>query len=131
MTHCAIRAALALLLASAAAQAAGPAPVPVMVGGNEDMDACSSLAQVGGAKSGLVSVKDGPSAAHAEIDRLANAAYVYACEEEGDWTGVVYLKARDMAPDCGVGSSQPKRAAYKGPCKSGWVRSKWLTIVAG
>lgn len=131
MTRRAFRAALVLLLASAAAQAAAPAPVPVMVGGNDDIDACPGLAQVGGAKSGLVSVKGGPSAAHAEIDRLANADYVYACEEQGDWTGVVYLKGKDMAPDCGVGSTQPKRAAYQGPCKSGWIRSKWLTIVAG
>ena len=131
MTRRASCGASALLLASAAAQAAAPAPVPVMVGGNEDVDACSILAQVGGAKTGLVSVKDGPSAGHAEIDRLANAAYVYACEEKGDWTGVVYLKGEDMAPECGVGSNQPRRAAYKGPCKSGWVRSKWLTIVAG
>ena len=47
------RLAVALLLATTAAQAA----VPVMVGGDEDMDACPSLARVGGAKSGLVSVK--------------------------------------------------------------------------
>ena len=120
-----------LITATAHASAPSPKPVPVMVGGNGDIDACPSLAQVGGATSGLISVKAGPAAEHAEIDRLANGAFAYACEERGEWTGVVYLKGTDEAPDCGVASNQARRSAYKGPCKSGWVRSKWLTIVAG
>ena len=123
------RLAVALLLATTAAQAA--APVPVMVGGDEDMDACPSLAQVGGAKSGLVSVKAGPSTDQPEIDRLANGEFAYTCEDSGEWTGVVYRHGKQMAPDCGVGSNQAERTPYRGPCKSGWVRSKWLTVVAG
>ena len=101
------------------------------VGGNEDIDACPSLAQVAGAKSGMVSVRAAPDGEAKEVDRLANGAFAYACEEIGEWTGVVYLKGKDMAPDCGVGSTQAERKPYRGRCKSGWVRSKWLTIVAG
>jgi hypothetical protein len=128
-----VRLALAALLATASAHAGAPSPkaVPVMVGGNADIDACPSLAQVGGATSGLISVKAGPSAEHAEIDRLANGAFAYACEEHGEWTGVVYLQGKNEAPDCGVASNRAKRSSYKGPCKSGWVRSRWLSIVAG
>ena len=101
-----------------------------MVGGNEDIDACPSLAQVSGAKSGMVSVKAGPGADQMEIDRLDNGAFAYACDSKGEWTGVVYRKGEDT-PDCQVGSPIAKRTRYRGTCKSGWVRSKWLTVVAG
>ena len=124
------RVALLALLVAASAGAATPKPASVTVGGNEDIDACPSLAQVTGAKSGMVSVKAGPAANQEEIDRLPNEQFVYACDAKGEWTGVVYLRG-EMTPDCGVASPIARRAPYRGKCKSGWVRSKWLTVVAG
>jgi hypothetical protein len=118
----------AMLLVALSADA--KAPVPVMIGAVEDLDACPSLVQVGGAKSGLVSVRSAPSAKAPEVDRLANGDYAYACDASGEWTGVVYLRGKDMTPDCGV-SSPAKHGPYRGPCKSGWVRGKWLGVVAG
>jgi len=114
----------------AAATASAATPVPVMVGAEADLDACPSLAQVGGAKSGMVSVRAAPDANAREIDRLANGDYAYACGAKGEWTGVVYSHGKEMTPDCGV-ASPAKHGPYQGRCKSGWVRSKWLTIVAG
>ena len=119
---------LAVLLATSSAAAL--APVPVRIGGQEDLDACPSLGQVGGARSGMISVRSAPAADAPEIDRLANGAFAYVCENRGEWVGVVYLQGEDT-PDCGVGSPVDKRMPYPGPCKSGWVRSKWIRIVAG
>jgi len=121
---------LVAALATASTSATAPVPVPVMIGAVEDLDACPSLAQVGGATSGMISVRAAPTAEATEIDRLANGEYAYACDAKGDWTGVVYRHGKDMAPDCGV-ASPAKHTSYKGRCQSGWVRSKWLTIVAG
>ena len=119
-----------LVTAMAATSTSATAPVPVTIGAEEDLDACPSLAQVAGAKSGMISVRAAPTADAREIDRLANGEYAYACDANGEWAGVVYLHGKDMAPDCGV-ASPAKHAPYKGRCQSGWVRSKWLTIVAG
>jgi hypothetical protein len=121
----------ALLATLLLAMATDPvAPVPVMIGSEPDLNACPSLAQVGGAKSGLVSVRAAPKGEAKEIDRLANGDYAYVCDTSGEWTGVVYRRGKEMAPDCGV-ASPAKRGPYRGACKSGWVRSKWLTVVAG
>jgi len=97
--------------------AAGPAaPVrpdrPVMIGAQPERDACPSLAQV----SGLNPRGD---------------ANIWACDETADrsWTGVVFA-LRDSSIDCGVGSHIARRQAYRGPCTSGWVSSRFLTIVA-
>jgi len=119
-----------LVILAASAASGDVAPRPVMIGSEPDLDACLGIDQVGGAKSGLVSVRAAPDARAAEIDRLANGEYVYGCDASGEWSGVVYLHGKDMAPDCGVSSPAP-HAPYKGRCKSGWVRSKWLTVIAG
>jgi hypothetical protein len=119
-----------LVAALSAASTSATAPVPVMIGAEQDLDACPSLAQVGGAKSGMISVRAAPTAEATEIDRLANGEYAYTCDANGEWIGVVYRHGKDMAPDCGVGSPA-RHAPYKGRCQSGWVRGKWLTIVAG
>ena len=121
---------LSLLLPVGVASAPVPLPVPVQVGGDEDMDACPSLAQVGGAKSGFISVRSGPDASYPEIGRLPNGHYAYTCDESGEWEGIVYGSGKEPV-DCGVGSPVVKRIPYAGSCRSGWVRRKWLTVVAG
>jgi len=112
--------------------AASDAPQrPVMVGHEEGLDACLSLSQIQGAKSGMVSVRAAPDANAKEIDRLNNGDFVYnGCDESGEWAGVVYTHDKEL-PDCGVSSPVPKEQAYAGPCRSGWVRRKWVIVVAG
>ena len=102
-----------------------------MVGDNAGLDACFGLAQVGGAKSGLISVRTGPGNNFREVDRVANGQFVYSCDGNSEWTGVVYMPGTGMTPECGVTSPVPERAPYSGKCKSGWIRTKWLTVVAG
>ena len=99
------------------------------IGHEPDLDACLALSQIQGAKSGMVSVRSAPDARAKEIDRLSNGDFVHDCDDAGEWAGVVYLHG-EQTPDCGVTSPVPKAQAYAGPCRSGWVRRKWM-IVAG
>jgi hypothetical protein len=104
---------------------------PVIIGSEPGLDACLGVDQVGGAKSGLISVRAGPGSGFPEIDRLENGQYVYSCDGTSGWSGIVYLRGKEMTPDCGVTSPVPTPVPYKGRCKSGWVRTKWLTVIAG
>jgi len=120
--------ALSLLLASCAVAGASDSR-PVLVGGNEDLDACLGSGTLAGAKSGLVSVRAGPGQDYPEVDRLGNGAWVALCDDSGEWSGVVY--STDEHESCGVGTPIRERAPYRGRCKSGWIRSRWITDIAG
>jgi hypothetical protein len=103
--------------------------VPIMLGGNDDYDACPSAGIVSGLDprgDGFLSVRGGPGRGYPEIDRVYNDNAVQICERRGGWMAVVYGGAR-----CGVSSPWPKRRAYTGPCKFGWVSSRYVTVTAG
>lgn len=101
---------------------------PVMIGSEPELDACGSLGAVAATK---LSVRDGPGSAFHRMDSLAKGKTVFVCSSspDGEWTGVVYADGSE--PDCGVSSPVPKPQPYAGACRSGWVRSKWITIIAG
>ncbi|WP_152047486.1 integron [Aureimonas psammosilenae] len=106
---------------------------PVLVGGDELSDACPSLGRVIGLDpkgDGFLSVRDGPAARMRERDRLEPGASVTICDERGPWLGVVY-SPKGASVDCDVSSPRPARAPYDGPCRSGWVHSRFIEIVAG
>lgn len=46
------------------------------------------------------------------------------------WMGVVYEDGGTLSPGCGVSAPAPRRAAYAGPCKSGWVASAAVRLIA-
>lgn len=126
--------ATALMLPAAPIGAAPPRAVPVQVGGDEVLDACGSLAQVRGLKAdgdGFLAVRAGPGTAYAMLDKLGNGREVYLCDGNGDgeWFAIVYPTAPGMK--CEVGSPIAKKRVYRGPCKSGWVRSAWVEVMAG
>jgi hypothetical protein len=115
---------------------AQPAPrldVPVMAGGEEDLDACGSSGRIVGLNprgDGFLSVRSGPGGKpYREIDRLYNGNAVMVCDEQGPWLAVVYGRSAD--DDCGVGTPWPVRKPYGGPCRSGWVHSRYVRMVAG
>ena len=128
---------LGCLVAACASQAvAQPAPrldVPVMAGGEEDLDACGSSGRIVGLNprgDGFLSVRSGPGGKpYREIDRLYNGNEVTLCDEQGPWLGIVYGESPDG--DCGVGTPWPVRKPYAGPCRFGWVHSRYVKIVAG
>lgn len=130
------RAGTALLLA-AALIAAGPAqaPRPVMIGGEPDFDACRSTFTVSGLNprgDNYLSLRAAPYPGARELGRLKSGQVVWGCDETGDgnWTGVLVAPSANSI-DCGVGSPIAQRQAYRGPCRSGWVSSRYLTSLAG
>jgi hypothetical protein len=105
--------------------------VPIMLGGNSDEDACASAGVVAGLSprgDGFLSVRSGPGGKYTEMDRVYNSNPVSICVSNGRWTAVVY---GGDGRDCGVGSPWPKRKAYTGPCKYGWVSSRYISVTAG
>jgi len=129
-------AALALALPVAARL---PADRPVMVGGQQDIDACPSVAVIvplreGG--DGFVAVRAAPSLKARRLYKLLPGQEVLLCaaSADGQWVGIIYpepLGGPDVS-ECRV--SMPitgKARAYDGPCRSGWVARRLLTVIAG
>jgi hypothetical protein len=124
-------AALAVLFGATAQAQQAKLDVPIMVGGTE-LDACGSIAVVKGldpAGDNFLSVRSGPGAGYREIDRLKTKDNVIICGEKGVWFAAIYPWTNKN--DCKVGTPWPKRAPYTGPCKSGWIHSKFVEIIAG
>lgn len=114
----------------------GPAPdVPVRVGGAPDLDACGGSGTVTGLDpqgDNFLSVRSGPGGRpYREVDRVRTGQFLAICEERGPWLGVVYAPLGDERTECGVGTPRPRRAAYAGPCRSGWVHGRYVGDRAG
>ncbi|GEO13953.1 integron [Microvirga aerophila] len=107
--------------------------VPVMVGGTGVLDGCASVGQIIGLDprgDGFLSVRSGPGGKpYREIDRLYNGNQVFVCHDKGPWLAVVYGQSADGT--CGVSTPWPVRQPYTGPCRSGWIHSRYVQIVAG
>ncbi len=111
--------------------------VPVVVGGEEELDACAGIGVVSGLNpkgDGFLSVRSGPDVSYSEQDELREAAEVYICGASKDkrWLGIVYSNSKSVSIyDCGVSSPVSPARPYRGKCRSGWVRAKWIKGVAG
>jgi hypothetical protein len=126
---------IALALASSAsAMPAGSKPVIVGKNG-DDLDACLSNAIVSGLNprgDNFLAVRAGPSTRAAKLAELKTGHALWVCDASADgaWMGVVYNRAGE-AFDCEVGSPVPQPVAYAGPCRSGWVAARYVTVIAG
>lgn len=116
----------------------GPTAKPVRIGeGGPRFDACQSVGEVGRHDSGALPVLSAPFDAAEKKDSLAPGQRVYICTRSIDqqWFGIVYDKSSDPAAgtpvDCGVSSPVRAKRNYDGPCKSGWVESTYVVLVAG
>ena len=102
---------------------------PVHYGGTTEMDACSDFVVVSGLDpkgDNYLSVQSGPGGKpYRQLDRVHTDQRLLVCEEKGMWLGVVYAKGND-GEGCGVSSPRAQRAAYRGPCRSGWVSKKYV-----
>ena len=100
-------------------------------------DACQSVGEVGRHVSGSLPVLSAPFDAAEKIDSLSADQTVYICTRSIDqqWFGIVYDKSSDPEAstpvDCGVSSPVRAKRNYDGPCKSGWVESTYVVLVAG
>ena len=122
-----------LVLATAADAQQGRRPVRVGLAGN-DLDACLSLAEVRGLDrngDNVLSVRARPSRVAPALDRLGPGRQVWVCDADAvpGWTGIVYAERPDQ--DCEVGSPVASIRPYAGPCRQGWVASRYLAVIAG
>lgn len=107
--------------------------VPVMITASES-SACGSGEIVGldPKGDGFLSVRSGPGGSqYTEIDRLYNGDEVYICGDQGPWQAIVYMPDRQLSSHCGVVKSWSTSQAYTGPCRSGWIHSRYLKATAG
>jgi hypothetical protein len=75
----------------------------------------------------FASIRSAPKPDAKELDRVNAETVVQVCDTKGTWTGVVYgSNAASCIPDV-----VPKAYVYKGPCKSGWIASRFVVGVAG
>jgi hypothetical protein len=137
------------VLAALALGAAAVPDRPIRIGSaGADLDACPSVGQVSGTNprgDHFLNVRSAPSTSARVLHRLKPDATVIICETsaDGKWFGVIYADmailgvseedALDAGPgaDCGISSPVAKPRAYRGPCKSGWVSARFVTIIAG
>jgi hypothetical protein len=123
-----------LLLAplSAHSQQKDKIDVPIMLGGDGDLDACGGLGVIVGLDpkgDGFLSVQSGPGGRpYREIDRLYNGNSVHICGQRGKWLSIVYPA---NGRDCGISTPWPTRLPYTGPCRYGWVHSRYVRLTAG
>lgn len=111
---------------------------PIMVGGDADIDACDTWAEVQPLNpkgDGYLSVRIGPMVAAKELARITSGHSVIVCNvsNDGKWAGIVYQASpKGDVGDCGLSSPDIReRHPYDGPCQSGWVAMRYLWLAAG
>lgn len=127
---------VSISVASSLPAAAAVPAVPVVIGKvGPELDACSSTGQVSGinskAKEPWLNVRNAPRMDGKILGKLKPGALVTMCDtsSDGQWEAVVYSDQPDA--DCGTASPVDRPRAYKGPCKSGWVASRFIVPIAG
>lgn len=124
-----------IMVAAVTAADAQPGRRPVRVGlAGSDLDACLSVAEVRGLDrngDNFLSVRARPSRVAPALDRLGPGRQVWVCDADAvpGWTGIVY--AERPGEECSVGSPVASIRPYDGPCRQGWVASRYLTVIAG
>lgn len=123
------------------AQMAGP-PAPqvaetaaardVRIGADgPEFDACGGLGRITGPDRVQI-VRSAPDDRAGEVSQLDRRSFVWLCEAEGEWQGIVYPEGdyQDIA-DCRVSGPVAEPQGYEGPCRSGWVRARNIELLAG
>ena len=118
-----------------AAEADPKAPLPVRVGEyGPNFEACPWVGTTRHIEpdSGLP-VRSSPFDTSAEVGKVAAAGRFYVCTRSLDqkWFGIVYDEGGGLGPRCGVSDPVPSKRGYEGPCRSGWVSSPFVKLIAG
>jgi hypothetical protein len=120
---------------SAAASGAASERTPQIGLAGDDLDACLSVGQVTGLNprgDNYLAVRARPAAGARIKDRLGPGRWIWLCDGEGDWIGIVYGDdTPEGVADCGVGTPVARPQSYAGPCRSGWVHSRYVVMIAG
>jgi hypothetical protein len=108
------------------------AAVPVRVGeGGAAFQACQAAGTPRSADAALP-VRTGPFDSAPAAGAIPAGAQFFVCSRSIDqrWMGIVFDPAGTLSAACGVSAPVPARADYAGPCRSGWVQSAGVRLVA-
>ena len=119
----------------AAPPASVPDAVPVRIGEmGSNFDACGTAGTTRRLDAAAaLPVRLAPFEAAAETGRMPAGARFFICARSHDqrWFGVVYNDEGSLGEECGVSSPVTGRREYGGPCRSGWVPSAFVKLIAG
>lgn len=96
--------------------------------------ACGAAGTSRNLKAGeALSVRSSPFDNAGETGSVADGARFFICTRSHDqkWFGIVFDEGGTLAERCGVSEPVTRRRDYDGPCRSGWVQSAFVKVIAG
>lgn len=109
--------------------------VPVRIGElGASFNACNAAGTTRNLEEGgSLQVRAAPFDAAEETGTIPAGARFFVCtrSHDQDWMGVVFHEGGALDPSCGVSGPVTARQNYEGPCRSGWVSSAFVKLVAG
>jgi hypothetical protein len=112
-----------------------PGSRPVRIGElGPNFRACSAAGTTRNLKAGeALPVRSAPFDNAAETGSVAGNARFFICTRSHDqkWFGIVFDEGGLLAERCGVSEPVTRRRDYDGPCRSGWVQSAFVKVIAG
>jgi hypothetical protein len=112
-----------------------PGLVPVRVGElGPNFAACSAAGTTRHLKAGEgLPVRAAPFDNAAQEGAVPSGTRFFVCSRSIDqkWFGIVYDPSGALGPACGVSEPANTRHGYAGPCRSGWIQSAYVKVIAG
>lgn len=112
-----------------------PDAVPVRIGElGPNFAACSAAGTSRHVEAGEgLQVRASPFETAGTSGSIPAGARFFVCTRSHDQRrfGVVYEEAGTLSPVCGVSRPINARRNYEGPCRSGWVSSAFVKVIAG
>jgi hypothetical protein len=114
---------------------APPESRPVRIGElGANFRACGAAGTTRNLKAGeSLPVRFAPFDNAGENGSVAPGARFFICTRSHDqkWFGIVFDEGGSLAERCGVSEPVTRRRDYDGPCRSGWVQSAFVKVIAG
>jgi hypothetical protein len=112
-----------------------PESRPVRIGElGANFRACSAAGTTRNLKAAeALPVRSSPFDNAGETGSVAGGARFFICTRSHDqkWFGIVFDEGGTLAERCGVSEPVSRRRDYDGPCRSGWVQSAFVKVIAG
>lgn len=120
---------------NAAADTVTAAARPVRIGElGPNFAACAAAGTTRNLKPGeALTVRSAPFDNSAESGSVSAGARFFICTRSHDqkWFGIVHDEDGSLSGRCGVAEPVTRRRDYDGPCRSGWVQSAFVKVIAG
>lgn len=112
-----------------------PGSRPVRIGElGANFRACGAAGTTRSLRAGeSLAVRSAPFDNAGETGKVAAEARFFICTRSHDqkWFGIVFDEDGTLGERCGVSEPVTRRRDYDGPCRSGWVQSAFVKVIAG